>query len=147
VLIADTAVPAWRESYETLPVVFGASALASAAGVAIMLAPAEATGPAGTALRAAATLELAAVEDMIRKLGPLAEPYHRGRAASWAKAARALTGTGLVLTSTVRTRWPFLARLGGAAVVGGGLCMRVAVVEAGRESALDPGATAIANAG
>jgi len=141
-LLANTAVPAWHEGHQELPFVFGGSGAAAAGGVALLLAPGAELGPAARMALAGGTVELAATEVMERRLGMLAEPYHRGRAGRFMTAAKSLTVAGHVL-NLLGLRWPWLRRLAGASYVAGSLTTRFGVFEAGRDSANDPKYTVV----
>ncbi len=128
VLLADTAVPAWREAYRELPFVFTGSALASAAGLASLLG---AGRPATRrAAAAGAALELVASRAMARRLGALAP---QSRLATLATGA---TAAGAALSALRRT-----APAGGALLLVGGVAKRFDVFRAGVASARDPAAT------
>ncbi len=138
VLIANTAVPVWHEGRRELPFVSAGSAMASAGAAAAALTPRASAGPARRLLAAGAALELAAMQAMERRLGDLAEPYHRGRAGRFARAARTLTVAGAALVGTRGRRSRAAAVAGGAGVLAGAACQRWAVFEAGKASAADP---------
>jgi len=137
-LIAQTAVPAWHEARRELPVLFAAGAAASAGAAAIVLTPpAEARSARRLALLGAAS-ELAAVRLIEQRLGEAAEPYHRGRAGQYSRAARALTAAGAVaVVARAGRSWP-AAAAGGALILAGAVCERFSVFRAGFESARDP---------
>jgi formate-dependent nitrite reductase membrane component NrfD len=132
VLLADTAVPAWREARHTLPLLFASGAAASAGGAALVLAPAEESGPAGRLAVLGAVGELAASEAMKRGLGPLAAVYAEGRAHRYDELARGLTWAGLAGVVLGRRR------LGGALLAAGAAAERFAVFHAGVQSTEDP---------
>lgn len=142
VLIADTAIPAWHEAHAELPFVFGGSAMASAAGVALAAAPLSETGPAARMALAGASLEIVSTEIMMRRLGLLAEPYSQGRAGPLMRAARVLTAAGAVGAAMGR-RSRILSALAGGCLVAGSAALRFAVFDAGVRSARDPKYTVI----
>lgn len=143
VLLADTAVPAWHEAYPQLPFVFAGSALTSAAGAALLAAPAADRPPLRRVLLAGAGLELAAARQIEQRTDLPAEPYRIGRAGTLLRAGRTLTaaGAGLAALGTVarRRRLGRLADvLAGASVLAGGLATRFGIFEAGVASTRDP---------
>src|SRR5215468_8501574 len=97
VLLADTAVPAWHEAYPELPFLFGGSALASAAGAGLLLAPPGEQGPVRRMAVAGAALELLASQRVERRTGLVGEPYRTGRGATLLRAGRSLTAAGVAL--------------------------------------------------
>ena len=73
----------------------------------------------GACCSAALAVEAAAVETMTRRLGPLGEPYHQGKAGRYHRYARILNGAAFVLglgqhasfrCSASPARWPWPAR-------------------------------------
>ncbi|MGH3194649.1 MAG: NrfD/PsrC family molybdoenzyme membrane anchor subunit [Streptosporangiaceae bacterium] len=142
VLIADTAIPAWHDAHAELPFVFGGSAMASAAGVALAAAPLAETGPAARTALAGAVLEIASTEIMTRRLGLLAEPYSLGRAGKLMLAARLLTAAGAAGAALGR-RSRIISAVAGASLAAGSVALRFAVFEAGVQSARDPKYTVI----
>ena len=142
VLIADTAIPAWHEAHPELPFVFGGSATASAAGVALAVAPLSETGPAVRMALAGAGLEIASVEIMTRRLGLLAEPYSKGRAGKLMLAAKVLTVSGAA-GAVLGRRSRMISALAGGCLVAGSAALRFAVFDAGIQSARDPRYTVI----
>ncbi|MGQ0519620.1 MAG: NrfD/PsrC family molybdoenzyme membrane anchor subunit [Actinomycetota bacterium] len=139
VLVADTAIPAWHDAGRHLPFVFAASSAAAAGGVAMALTPAPDARPARRLALLGAAGELRATRAMEAHLGPAAGPYRSGQAAGLARAARAATTAGAVLTLAARRR--AAAVPAGVLLAAGSLLTRLAVFEAGFESASDPVAT------
>jgi formate-dependent nitrite reductase membrane component NrfD len=137
VLLADTAVPAWHEYYPELPFVFGGSALASAAGAALVAAPTAEQAPARRMAVIGAGLELAAMSRVERRGGVVGEPYRQGRPHQVLRAGRILTGVGAGL-AVVGRRSRLASAVAGTALLAGGLCTRFGVFYAGRVSAADP---------
>lgn len=137
-LVADTAVPAWHEARQTLPLVFGAGAALSAAGAVTALTPVGAAAPARRLALGAAGAELLATRLMERRLGLHGETYRRGRARtlSWTSRACVSAGAALLARSGARSRPAAVA--GGALLCAGALATRWSVFEAGRISAADP---------
>jgi formate-dependent nitrite reductase membrane component NrfD len=138
VLVANTAVPVWFEARHELPWLFGCGGAATAGAAAgLFVAPAEA-GPARRLAVAGAVAELALVKAMEHRLGETGDVYREGKAGTFAKTAKLLTGTGAAVLATRGARSRGAQLLGGALVLAGGMCMRWSVVEAGRQSARDP---------
>lgn len=137
VLLADTAVPSWHEAYPYLPFVFAGSAMASAAGVALVAAPMASTRPVVRIGLLGAAMEATALSTVERKLGLVSEPYHTGRAGTLLKAAKALTAAGVGL-SLLGRRSRVAAVAAGASYLAAGVCTRFGVYYAGVESTKDP---------
>jgi formate-dependent nitrite reductase membrane component NrfD len=138
VLLSDTAVPVWHEGRHELPWLFGASAAASAGAAACMfLAPGEAE-PARRLAVAGVAVETALLQGMELRLGTVGEVYHRGSAGKLTVAAKALAGAGALLLAKRGRRSRAAAVAGGALVCAGEICLRYAVMQAGRQSARDP---------
>ncbi|MEP7048472.1 MAG: polysulfide reductase, partial [Ilumatobacteraceae bacterium] len=139
VLVADTATPAWHEAQRELPVLFAASAAASAGGTTAVLA-ALSGRPEPSSVRigvAGAITEVVTSAVMRRRLGDLdtyaSDPSARrldrsSRVLSLAGAGVLVAGRGRRSTSIV----------GGLAVAAGSVCERLAVLRAGTASANDP---------
>lgn len=137
-LLANTAIPIWNGARHELPFVFVGSAAATAAGFCLVTTPTAAVGPARRLVAVGAALELIAANRMEHSLGPLlAEPYGRGkagvfkRAATWSTLAGALLGA---LGGGNRA----VAAVAGMAALAGSACERFAIFHAGTQSALDP---------
>jgi hypothetical protein len=128
-LLATTAVPAWRDAYEELPLLFAASAAAGAGGAGTILAPAAQAGPARRMAVMGAAAELVAAS-RIEQRGP----YREGTAGRLTVAARSLTLAGAALV-TVGRRHRAVSALGGLSLLGGALAQRFAVFHAGLQSA------------
>jgi formate-dependent nitrite reductase membrane component NrfD len=140
-LIANTAIPVWREARHELPFVFAGSAAASAGGAVAALTPASHAGPARRLTVIGAAVEEAAAALMERRLGPLARPYHEGHALRYGRLARALTWTGAGLLAIGGRRSRAAAVAGGVMTLAGGAARRWSVFKAGVASALDPAHT------
>jgi formate-dependent nitrite reductase membrane component NrfD len=138
VLVADTSVPVWHEARHELPFVFAASAAASAGAAATLATGAGSAGPARRLAALGAGLGLVATTVMERRLGSLSEPYHAGRAGRMARASKALHGVGAALVTVSGARRARGARLGAALVLAGSACERLAILDAGSQSAADP---------
>lgn len=160
-LIANTAVPIWHDARRELPFVFGASAVATAGAATGLVTAPSAGEPAWRMAIGGAVVELIALQVMERRLGWIAEPYHRGRPSLLARSGKALTaaGAGAVLGKLVQTRaWrggrtvgdrvlrrrrvapsaDRISQVGGAAILAGGLLGRWAIFRAGFDSSADP---------
>ena len=135
VLVANTAAPVWHEARRVLPLVFAGGSMASAGGLASVVTPVSAAGPARRLAVIGAAAELLATAVMERRLGALARPYHTGGAARAAGLARTLTlaGAAAMLVGG-RRRWA--AAGAGAMLAAGALAQRHAVLQAGSEPAL-----------
>ncbi len=142
VLIADSAVPAWHEAHPEMPFMFGGSAMASAAGVALIAAPIAETGGVAHMALVGAGMELASSQEMERRLGLVGEPYRKGRSGGWMWTAQALTGLG-ALTALVGRRSRVASAAGGVLLAAGSLSLRYGVYLAGVESARDPKYTVV----
>jgi hypothetical protein len=141
-LLGDTAVPAWHEAHRELPFVFAGSAAAAAGGLAMVAAPVDEAGPARRMATAGAALELGATEQMMRRLGMIAEPYREGRPGLLLKAARALTIGGVALSPFGR-RSRIVSALAGGSYMAGSVLTRFGVFQAGLASAADPKYTVV----
>jgi len=136
-LVSNTAIPVWSEARLELPFVFAAGSAASAGAAAAAVAEPKAAGPARRLAIGGAVAELATEQVMEWRLGELGEPYHKGPAGRYAKAARALTGAGaVVLAAGGRRRMGAVA--GAALTLAGVTCLRWSVFKAGSQSAADP---------
>jgi ferredoxin len=137
-LVADTAVPVWHEARRELPVLFAASAAASAGASGTLVVAPPAAGPARRLALLGGVFELAASIRMERRLGPLlGDPYRTGTAATLARAAKGCTGTGTALMALAGRRRAGAAGAGLLLLAGSAL-ERWAVFQAGRQSARDP---------
>jgi Polysulphide reductase, NrfD len=142
-LLADTAIPVWHEARHDLPLVFASGAAASAGAAAVILTPPELAGPARRLALAGAVAELGATKRMEKNLGELiAEPYHRGSAGTYGRAAKALTSAGVAVLGLAGRRRTGSA-VGGALILAGAACARWSVFKAGFASARDPKYTLI----
>jgi len=142
VLLADTATPAWHESYRELPFVFVGSAAASAGGLAMISTPVAEAGPARRLALVGACLELAAEQRMSESAGLAAEAFETGPAGRLVTAGKALTAAG-ALTAVVAGRRRWSAAVAGLALFAGSACTRFGVFEAGQASARDPKYTVV----
>jgi len=142
VLLADTAVPSWHAAYPELPFVFTGSALASGAGVGLIAAPPDETGPARRMAVAGAAIELAGSQSIEHRLGLLGEPYRNGRAGRLLRAGRALTAAG-VAGALLGRRSRVVSALSGAALLVASAATRFGIFHGGVESAKDPTYTVV----
>jgi formate-dependent nitrite reductase membrane component NrfD len=144
VLLADTAVPAWHEAGRELPFLFVGGATAATGALGVMLAPVDDAAPVRRLALVGAALEMSAARAMERNLPEdAARPYRAGRTGRVTKAAFALTAAGAAIVGTWARRRRAGALVGGGLVMAGALVERFAVVDAGRLSARDPGATIV----
>jgi len=136
-LLADTAVPAWHEAHRELPYLFVSSAATAAGGLALALVPPREAAPARNLALTGAGAELIAKGLLLRRLGPLAEPYQHGRAGRLMEAAEILTAAGLT-AAALGSRNRLVAAVAGTALVASSAFTRFGIFYAGRESARDP---------
>ncbi len=139
VLVADTATPAWHEARRELPVLFAASAAASAGGVTTALS-AISGRPDNSAARIGAVgaiTEVVVAAVMRRRLGDLDTYTSDASARRLDLASRSVSLAGAAMLTFGRRR-RLLAIAGGVAVAAGSLCQRLAVLRAGTASANDP---------
>jgi hypothetical protein len=142
VLLANTAVPSWREFHTKLPIVFAGSAMAARGGLSMVFTPIDESEPARKMAMIGAGIELAAIRSVEGSDHIAAEPYHEGRAGKLMRAARACTASGLGLAVLGgRTRLGAVAS--GTLLAAGSLLTRFGVFEAGMASARDPKYTVV----
>jgi formate-dependent nitrite reductase membrane component NrfD len=149
-LISDTAVPAWHDGYPEMPFVFTGSAAMAAGGLGLLAAPTAESGPARNLALAGQIMEMVAFERMTRRIGMVAEPYHRGRSGVYIRVGQvlgALGATGAALSATpavpVGTARRVVAAVSGAALMGASAATRFGVFHAGVASARDPKYTVV----
>ena len=142
VLLADTATPAWHESYRALPFVFSGSALAAGSGAALLTTPLEETGPVRRLAATGAVIDLAATHVVETRLGLQSEAFHLPRPRRLLQAARLLTAAGAA-GALVSRRSRVLSGLSGLALVAGSACTRFGIYQGGVESAKDPRYTVV----
>jgi formate-dependent nitrite reductase membrane component NrfD len=134
VLVSDTALPAWHDAHRELPFLFAGGAAASAGAAAVMLTPPEDAAPARRMAIGGAILELGSSELMKRKLGEAGKPYEEAEVRVLDQLASGLSiGAVLLIGALGRRRWA--ATLGGAGLLAGSLCERLAIYRAGFLSA------------
>ena len=144
VLVGNSAIPLWQSSRRILPLLFGASAVASAGSLFELLSesPQERriTRTFGTIGRAAELVAAVAMEKCVARVPRVARPLHTGFSGFLWKAATVLTAASLVTSLLPRTsrRKRVVAGVLGSA---GSLALRYAVHTAGVASARDPRAT------
>lgn len=140
VLLADTAVPVWHEARVALPFEFAGSSAAAAGGLAMISLGSEGSAAVRRFAALGAALELAAAKVSHRRMGQPGTVYKEGpagrieligSASAFCGAATAL-GAGRFRSGQV---------LAGVLLVGGALCKRWSVYEAGKQSAADPSYT------
>jgi hypothetical protein len=142
VLLADTAVPAWHEAHPELPFVFTGSALASASGVGLALAPLAQTAPVRRLALTGAAIELTAARTLETRLGLLSEAYDSGRAGRLLRIGRNLTAAG-VAGALLGRRSRVASVVSGAALVVAAAATRFGVYQGGVVSAKDPKYTVV----
>lgn len=134
VLVGDTSVPVWHKARRHLPFVFMSGAAASAGALACALTDAEEARPARILATLGALGEVASTTLMQWRLGSLAEPYTQGEARWYSRLASSLVlGGATILNIFGRTRRGAIA--GGVLTLAGTLCTRLAVWQAGKDSA------------
>ncbi|MDP9340643.1 MAG: polysulfide reductase NrfD, partial [Actinomycetota bacterium] len=144
VLLSNTAVPVWQATRRTLPLLFLASSVASAASLLELMGLSDRQerivrryGVAGKLAELAAAQAVEREADVVERVG---RPLHEGLSGALWRTAKALTGASLALSVLPgRGRWK--ARLGGALGTAGAITLRFAVFRAGKASAQDPRAT------
>lgn len=137
VLVADTAVPAWHETYRQLPFVFAGSAVLAGGSIGTLLGATEDSGPSRRMMVIGGAVELGAGEVMERSLGVVGENFHQGRAGALMKAAKASSAAAVVGAMLAR-RFPVLGRLAGVLGIAGSVLTRFGIFEAGIQSTEDP---------
>ncbi len=141
-LIANTAVPAWHDAHREMPFVFASSAVTSAAGLALLAAPASECGPARLLGSVGGAAELATGRLMEHRMGMAAEAFSEGKAASLHKGAQVSLAAG-VLASLAARRSRIAGRVAGILLLAGSALTRFAIFEAGMASARDPRYTVV----
>ncbi|WP_157592505.1 polysulfide reductase NrfD [Solirubrobacter soli] len=141
-LIANTAVPVWREARAELPFVFCGGAAASAGAALTLLSPVEEASAARRLAIGGAAVEVLVAQVMERRLRALGvgAPYKRSAVHS---AAKALTLAGAAMIAARGARSRGAAITGGALVSAGALTERWAIFRAGTHSAQRPRDTVI----
>ncbi len=145
-LVSDTAVPAWHEGYPEMPFKFTGSAAMAAAGLGLLAAPPQETGPARNLAVLGTAMEVAAFERMRHRLGMVGEPYSKGRGGACMRAGKVLAALGVcgTLCGQRMGRGSRAATaLSGAALVAASAATRFGVFHAGMASANDPRYTVV----
>lgn len=144
VLISNTAVPLWQQARRSLPVLFGASSVASVGALfeLMNLNPRERRiMDQFTVVGRMAELGAAALlEHEISGEDRVGKPLREGVPGTLWTAAKALAGASLVV-SLLPGKWRARRLIAGALGTMGGICLRFAIFHAGRASAGDPRAT------
>jgi Polysulphide reductase, NrfD len=141
-LISDTAVPAWHDGYREMPFVFVGSAAMAAAGLGLLMAPADENEPARNAALFGAALELSAARLMEKRMGMIAEPYREGRSGMYMKLGMALAGLA-VAGAVLGRRNRVASALAGTALLASSAATRWGIFHSGVASARDPKYTVI----
>jgi polysulfide reductase-like protein len=142
VLISDTAVPAWHDAYREMPFLFVGSGATAAAGLGMLAAPVDEAGPARRTALLGAVLEVGAGRLLQRRLGMVAEPYEQGRSGRLVRAGEVGTAVGALTAQALGVVGGRRARAA-SALCGAGLMVssaltRFGVFLAGKASAADP---------
>ena len=141
VLLANTAVPLWRASAATLPPLFVASAVTSAASALELceVNPFEArvVRRFGVAGKCAELFFSKAVERATSEPEIVGAPLHQGMSGALWKAAKVLVASSLVV-SLLPMRSRRVRRVSGWLGTLGTIALRFGVVRGGRMSARDP---------
>jgi len=136
VLIGATAIPAWSKHARTLPIHFGASALASAAGLLTLRGhddPAlNALGLAAAAFETYTGIEIESCDDIE------SEPLRRGASGLTTRIGGFFSGPLPLALRLVGIRSKRARRAASASALLGSLITRIAWIEAGKASAADP---------
>jgi hypothetical protein len=142
-LIADTAVPAWHDAHDELPLLFAASGAVAAGGFGLLGAPRAEAAPARRLAVIGAAAGLVLTRKLRRGLHPaVRRAYEQGRPQALSRVAQALAAAGAI-GAIVGRRSSRLTRASGLALLAGSACERFAIFEAGMGSAVDPEATVI----
>jgi len=144
VLISNTAVPLYSESRHVLPVLFGASALASAAALLDLVHEGDAgcaiTHVAGAVGRIGELVAGEVLERRASRVERVARPLHEGVSGALWMASKVLTAASLAVSF-----WPGKLRqrrkIAAGLTTAGSLALRFAIHYAGKASARDPRAT------
>lgn len=143
VLLSNTATPAWHAARRELPFVFASSAAASAGGLAMVATGIRQAAPARRMGVGGAVVALTMEWRMERSMGLSAETLRVGKAKRLMDLSRALTIGGAVGAAVFGGRNRGVAQVSGAALLAGSLCTRLAIFEAGQNSARDPRYTVV----
>ncbi len=140
VLLANTAVPGWHGARRELPMLFAASAMASAAAAGLAGTALQRDADRGPAIRMAAigaALETAVALYLEHRPGLDGEPFRAGSAGRMMRTAQWLTPAGgVVALAAQRSRLASVAAAG--LLAGGAVATRFGVFRAGVASVADP---------
>jgi formate-dependent nitrite reductase membrane component NrfD len=144
VLLSNTAVPLWQQTRRSLPALFAASAVSSAASFLDLLPSSERESRIvrayGIAGRVAEIISARAVEREAKRVPRVARPLHEGVSGALWRASEALNVASLALSVIpTKRRAPRIASA--VAGVASGITVRFAVMRAGKVSSMDPRAT------
>ncbi len=144
VLVSNSAVPVWQASRRVLPILFGASAVASAGAIYDLLyqytRASRITYIFGLGGRIAELTAGVVMERTACEVPAVGRPLRRGLSGVLWRTATALTAASLV-TMLWKGRTRRGRVISGALGLAGSLTMRYAVEQAGKASALDPRAS------
>jgi formate-dependent nitrite reductase membrane component NrfD len=152
VLIANTAVPVWQGTRNTLPILFAFSGAVSA-GAVLQLWPGARGAGAGAVYRfgrlakvAELVVSFALDREAASHAPRVARPLHRGASGTMLRAARGLVAASLAVDLLPRPRRlrrgpGLLEALSGGLALAGTILLRFGIVQAGRASARDPHAS------
>lgn len=145
VLLTNTAVPAWLHARGSMPWLFVASGVASACALLELLpqSPREERVVRTFAVlgKLGELLAMKRVEAALDARPSVGESLRKGRAGLFWRAARWLSAAGLVATFLPSRRRDRRRLAAGLLSTAGAVALRLAIVEAGRQSALEPRAT------
>ncbi len=137
VLISDTAVPAWHDGADEMPVAFVGSGAMAAGGMSLLLCGTAGSRASRRFAVVGAGVELVALERMRRRLGIVAETYSRGRQQWLLRVGRTFAVAGAIAAVAFRKNDP-ATRIGGACLVAASASTRFGIFLAGIDSADDP---------
>ncbi len=137
-LVANTAVPVWRDARQLLPFVFASGAGLSAGAACVIITSPEQAAPARRLAIAGSVAELALKEIMERRLGDQGTPYQQAPAARYGHLGRACLAGGTALLAARGARSRAAAAAAGGLLLAGALSVRWSVFKAGFTSAGDP---------
>jgi formate-dependent nitrite reductase membrane component NrfD len=144
VLLANTAVPVWQAARRSLPVLFTASAMSSAASMLDLMDLGEREERVvrrfGLAGKLAELAAMMVVERDANRLERVGFPLRQGLGGTLWRASKLLSGASLTL-SLLPGRSRGKRTLSGLVGTAGSLALRFAVFHAGKASARDPRAT------
>jgi formate-dependent nitrite reductase membrane component NrfD len=144
VLLANTTVPLWQASRRTLPLLFAASAVSSAAALLQLMTLNDTEGRIvarfGVLGEIGELLAGMVFERDARRVVPVARPLEEGVSSSLWRTSKALNLSGLALSLLPGSSVP-RRMLSGLLGTAGGLSLRFALFEAGKASAREPRAT------